>query len=195
MPGYWHNKALTRAAFDAEGYYKLGDALKFVDPNDPSQGLLFDGRINEDFKLSTGTWVSVGPLRAHVIDHFAPLVHDVVIAGLDRDYIAALVFPEIEACRKFCPDLPAHTAPGRVLTDARVRDQFAARLNALAAVNPGGSTRVCRIMLLEQPPSIDSGEMTDKGSINQRAVLQNRAGLMELLYAISLPAHVVAIDA
>jgi feruloyl-CoA synthase len=105
------------------------------------------------------------------------------------------VIPEVEACRKLCPDLPADAAPGRVLTDARVRDQFAARLNALAAMKPGGSTRVCRIMLLEQPPSIDSGEMTDKGSINQRAVLQNRAALVELLYAMSPPAHVVAVDA
>src|SRR5262249_59183267 len=90
----------TREAFDEEGYYRLGDALKFVDPNDPAKGLLFDGRIAEDFKLSTGTWVSVGPLRARFLDHFAPYVRDVVFAGAGRDDIAVLIFPDIEACRK-----------------------------------------------------------------------------------------------
>ena len=99
-PGYWRQDELTRDAFDEEGFYKIGDALKFVDPDDPGQGLLFDGRIAEDFKLSTGTWVSVGPLRARFIDHFAPYVRDVVFAGADRDDIAALVFPDVEACRK-----------------------------------------------------------------------------------------------
>ena len=99
-PGYWRQENLTREAFDEEGFYKIGDALKFVDPNDPGRGLLFDGRIAEDFKLSSGTWVSVGPLRARFVDHFAPYVRDAVFAGADRDDIAALVFPDIEACRK-----------------------------------------------------------------------------------------------
>ena len=99
-PGYWRQEHLTREAFDAEGFYKIGDALKFVDAGDPGKGLLFDGRIAEDFKLSTGTWVSVGPLRARFVDHFTPYVRDVVFAGADRDDIAALIFPDIEACRK-----------------------------------------------------------------------------------------------
>ena len=99
-PGYWRQAHLTREAFDEEGFYKIGDALKFADPDDPLKGLLFDGRIAEDFKLATGTWASVGPLRARFIDHFAPYVRDVVLAGPDRDDIAALVFPDIEACRK-----------------------------------------------------------------------------------------------
>ena len=100
-PGYWRRPDLTKDAFDEEGFYKIGDALKFVDPNEPSQGLLFDGRLAEDFKLASGTWVSAGALRAQFVDHCAPLVRDAVIAGADRDDIAVLVFPDIEACRKF----------------------------------------------------------------------------------------------
>ena len=120
-PGYWRQDEITRAAFDDEGFYKIGDALKFADPNEPSKGLLFDGRIAEDFKLSTGTWVSVGPLRARFIDHFAPYVRDVVFAGPDRDDIVALVFPDVEACRKLS-GLAADAAPaarGRGTASAR----------------------------------------------------------------------------
>src|SRR5215510_14052026 len=163
-PGYWRQEQLTRDAFDEEGFYKLGDALKFVDPNDPSKGLLFDGRIAEDFKLSTGTWVSVGPLRARFIDHFAPYVRDVVIAGADRDIIAVLVFPEIEACRSLCGDL-ADAKPDAIVADRRIEQHFAALLSELATLSSGSSTRVCRLLLAAVPPSIDTGEMTDKGSI------------------------------
>ena len=106
-PGYWRAPALTADAFDEEGFYKIGDALKFDDPADPAKGLLFDGRLAEDFKLATGTWVSVGPLRAAFIAHFAPLVRDVVLAGADRDEVTALVFPDLDACRKLAPDLAA----------------------------------------------------------------------------------------
>ena len=130
-PGYWRQEQLTREAFDDEGFYKIGDALKFVDPNDPSKGLLFDGRIAEDFKLSTGTWVSVGPLRARFIDHFAPYVRDVVFAGGDRDYLAALVFPDIESCRKLAnlgPDAPLSDIIGA----PPVRAKFAEQLTKLA---------------------------------------------------------------
>ena len=194
-PGYWRQQQLTQEAFDEEGFYKLGDALKFADPADPGKGLLFDGRIAEDFKLSTGTWVSVGPLRARLIDHFAPYVRDVVFAGADRNDIAVLVFPDLEACRKLCPELPADAAPGTVLGDARTRAQFAVLLNRLAAASPGSSTRVCRAILLEQPPSMDAGEMTDKGSINQRAVLKNRADAVDELYAAPLSSRVIVIDA
>ena len=112
-PGYWRQEQLTRDAFDEEGFYKIGDALKFADPADPGKGFLFDGRIAEDYKLSTGTWVSVGPLRARFIDHFAPYVRDVVFAGPDRDDIVALVFPDIEACRKLAPEHAADAAPAR----------------------------------------------------------------------------------
>jgi feruloyl-CoA synthase len=191
-PGCWRQDELTRNAFDSEGYYKLGDALKFADPSDPGKGLLFDGRIAEDFKLSTGTWVSVGPLRARFLDHFAPYARDVVIAGADRDDLAVLVFPDIDACRKLCPDI-TDAAPPALLADRRVRDEFAKRLTSLAKESPGSSARICRLALLEVPPSMDVGEATDKGSINQRTVLKHRAALVEELYAKPCPARVISI--
>jgi feruloyl-CoA synthase len=192
-PGYWRQPQLTREAFDSDGFYRIGDALKFADPADAGKGFLFDGRIAEDFKLSTGTWVSVGPLRARFIDACAPYVRDVVFAGPDRDDIVALVFPDIEACRKLAPEHAADAAPAAVLDDVRVRRKFAAVLEALAATSPGSSTRVMRAVLMAEPPSMDKGEMTDKGSINQRAVLKNRAALVDELYAAPLSSRVIAI--
>jgi feruloyl-CoA synthase len=192
-PGYWRQAALTREAFDAEGFYRIGDALKFADAARPELGLMFDGRIAEDFKLSTGTWASIGPLRAHVIDYFAPLVRDVVLAGSDRDELAALVFPDIEACRGIA-GLASDVAAEAVLQHAAVREQFAARLTALAKATPGSSARVERILLMSEPPSMDKGEMTDKGSINQRAVLKNRAALVEELYALPVSSRIIAAD-
>ena len=193
-PGYWRQDGLTREAFDEEGFYKIGDALKFADPANPDKGFLFDGRIAEDFKLSTGTWVSVGPLRARFIDHFAPYVRDVVFAGPDRDDIVALVFPDVEACRKLAPEHAADAVPAAVLADIRVRIKFAELLKALAVASPGSSTRVVRAILMAEPASMDKGEMTDKGSINQRAVLKNRAALVDELYATPLSSGVIAID-
>jgi feruloyl-CoA synthase len=192
-PGYWRRPDLTKDAFDAEGYYKIGDALKFVDPADPSQGLLFDGRLAEDFKLLSGTWVSAGALRAQFVDHCAPLVRDAVIAGADRDDVAVLVFPDVEACRKLA-GLNADAALATVLADPKLRDEFKKRLNALARQSTGGSTRICRLILMAEPPSLDAGEATDKGSINQRAVLSRRAALVDELYANQPSANVIAID-
>jgi feruloyl-CoA synthase len=166
-PGYWREPELTRAAFDEEGFYRSGDAMRFIDPADPAQGLEFDGRIAEDFKLSSGTWASVGPLRARFLAAASPYVHDVVLTGHDRDWIGALVFPDAEACRK--------------LDD--LEGWFAALLARLAAGTTGSSTRIERLVVLETPPSIDAGEVTDKGSINQRAVLAQRAALVGALYA------------
>lgn len=190
-PGYWRSPELTAAAFDEEGFYRLGDAVRYAVPGDPDGGFLFDGRIAEDFKLATGTWVSVGPLRTAFLAAFAPLARDVVVAGHDRDDIAALVFPDMEACR-------ALAAPGladaEVLADARVRAAFAERLARFSAAATGSSNRVRRLTLLATPPSIDTGEITDKGSINQRAVLAARAGLVEDLYAEDPPAHVVTAE-
>jgi feruloyl-CoA synthase len=193
-PGYYKAPQLTADAFDDEGFYKIGDAVKFADPADPSKGLLFDGRLAEDFKLATGTWVSVGPLRAAFIAHFAPLVRDVVLAGADRDDITALVFPDADACRKLAPDLAADAAVAALLADPRVRAEFARLLDTLLQSGSGTSSRICRAILLAELPSLDIGEMTDKGSINQRAVLANRAALVEDLYADPPPPHVITAD-
>jgi feruloyl-CoA synthase len=192
-PGYWRQEHLTREAFDAEGFYKIGDALKFVDPDDPGKGLLFDGRIAEDFKLSTGTWVSVGPLRARFVDHFAPYVRDAVFAGADRDDIAALVFPDVEACRKLA-GLGSDASPAAIVAAPAVRATFAERLKKLAAASPGSSTRVERAIVMAEPPSMDKSEATDKGSINQRAVLKNRAALVDELYTQPLSSRVIAAE-
>jgi feruloyl-CoA synthase len=190
-PGYWRSPALNAQAFDEEGFYKIGDALKFADANDPAKGLLFDGRLAEDFKLATGTWVSVGPLRAEFIAHFAPFVRDVVLAGAERDDATALIFPDLDACRRLAPDLPANAAASSLLADARLRAEFARLLDALADPKRGTSRRIMRAILLVETPSLDIGEMTDKGSINQRAVLAHRAALVEELYANPPPAHVI----
>jgi feruloyl-CoA synthase len=189
-PGYWREPVLTANAFDEEGYYRLGDGLKFEDPADPRKGLLFDGRIAEDFKLGTGTWVSVGPLRARVLEHLAPYARDVVIAGADRDAVTLLVFPDLEACRRLAPDLDAN-APA-IIVDPRVRREFQFLLGTLAKTSTGSSNRVARAILLDTPPSLDAGEITDKGSINQRAVLKARAALVEELYAATPSARIIS---
>ncbi len=188
MPGYWRQDALTAAAFDEEGYYRLGDALKFADPDDPAEGLLFDGRVTEDFKLATGTWVNVGPLRARLLAALEPYARDVVIAGADRGEIGALIFPNLDACRALC-------AGDDITCDAGVLAAIQTRLATLAMASTGSSNRVCRAILLAEPPSLDAGEMTDKGSINQRAVLSRRAALVAELYACETSPRVLVIAA
>ena len=181
-PGYWRQSELTQAAFDEEGFYKYGDAAKPAAADDFSAGLDFDGRIAEDFKLASGTWVSVGPLRARFISACAPLVRDVVIAGINRDEITALVILDLDGCRLINPALPA-TDVGACARDARVRDAFRQRFSAFQATSTGSSTRVVRALLIDGPLSIDRGEVTDKGSINQRAVLEHRKTMVEALYS------------
>ena len=178
-PGYWRAPELTAKAFDEEGFYCLGDAIKFADPAEPKKGFLFDGRLTEDFKLSSGTWVSVGPLKTRLIAAFAPLVRDAVLTGLDRDFVGAIVIPDVDACREFCGGLPA----GEALRSDKLRAAMAERLQAFAATSTGSSTRVERLVVLVDPPSIDVGEITDKGSINQRAVLEHRRGMVEDIHA------------
>jgi feruloyl-CoA synthase len=192
-PGYWRQPDLTAKAFDEEGFYKIGDALKFEDENDPIKGLLFDGRIAEDFKLGTGTWVSVGPLRAKFISHFAPYVRDVVIGGADRDYIAVLVVPDVDGLRGLTPDLAKDAAPTDVLGHAAVKAKFQELLTSFAKSSTGSSNRVMRAVLLAEPPSLDVGEITDKGSINQRAVLAHRKTLVDELYSDPPSVRVITI--
>ncbi len=190
-PGYWRAPALTKAAFDEEGYYKIGDALKFEDSDDWSKGLVFDGRIAEDFKLATGTWVSVGPLRAAFIAHCAPLARDVVFAGPNRDDVAALIIPDVDACRKLAAGAAPDRSAAAVLGNAKVRATFARFLADLSAAGRGTSERIARAILLAEPPSLDLGEITDKGSINQRVVLTHRVALVEQLYMDPPPANVI----
>ncbi len=192
-PGYWRQPELTQKCFDEEGFYKMGDAVRFVDPQDVSKGFLFDGRLSEDFKLSTGTWVSVGPLRARILGHFSPLLRDCVIAGHDRDEVGMMVFPDVEACRALCPDLADGAAPAAILRSDSVLASFRALLESFARASTGSSNCVTRAVLMEEPPSLDAGEMTDKGSLNQRAVLDNRAALVEELYSAAESPHILRI--
>jgi len=167
-PGYYRRDDLTRAAFDEEGYYRIGDAVKLADPGDPARGIVFDGRVAEDFKLSTGTWVSVGGVRVSLIAACNPIVQDAVITGHDRDELGALVFLS-----------PAAQGMAAEAIRARLTDG----LRALAAEGGGSSSRPTRLLVMAEPPSIDANEITDKGYINQRAVLEKRAALVERLYA------------
>ena len=183
LPGYWKDQSNTAKAFDEEGFYRFGDAFRFADMDRPSKGFIFDGRVTEDFKLLTGTWVSVGPLRARLIAAFAPLVKDAVIAGHDRNEICALVFPDLEACRALKPAAAAGQTDSEVLASVPVRDSFRVLLGEMARTSTGSSTKIARLVLLDEPPSIDANEITDKGSINQSAVLMRRAKLIEELYA------------
>ncbi|GAA0741434.1 feruloyl-CoA synthase [Ideonella azotifigens] len=181
MPGYWREPQQTAEAFDEEGFYRTGDAVAFIDPEQPQGGLRFDGRIAEDFKLSSGTFVSVGPLRARVQLDGSPCVQDVVVAGLNRDDIGLLIFPRVDECRRLA-GLPADTPAAQVLSDAKVRDFFQQLVNRQWAAGTGGATRVARALVMATPPRLDLGEATDKGSLNQRAVLAHRAALVDALY-------------
>ena len=189
-PGFWRDEALTAALFDDEGYYRSGDAMGFVDPDDPEKGLVFDGRLAEDFKLSTGTWVSVGPLRARFLAQAAGLAQDVVIAAPDRDYVTALVFPNLDFCRRlFSGNAPEDAS--ELIDHPLVRSAFERVLTELAALSTGSSTHVARAVLLDAPPSLDAREITDKGSINQKNVLRNRAAVVDDLYASTPSARVL----
>ena len=191
-PGYWRQPELSKAAFDEEGFYKFGDALKPADPHDFHAGFDFDGRIAEDFKLASGTWVSVGPLRARFIAACAPLVRDVVIAGLNRDEISAIVVLDLDGCRLINATLP-YDDIAATAADRLIRDAFRERFAKFLASSTGSSTRITRAILLNGPLSIDRGEVTDKGSINQRAVLEHRSQLIEILYSPTPPAHVITL--
>lgn len=181
-PGYWRNPEATAQAFDEEGYYKTGDAVRFLDETDPDKGLVFDGRIAEDFKLSTGTWVNVGVLKAKVLSAGSPVVQDVVIAGLDQEYVGAILFLNPDACRQLAnlsTDTPNKDAFRHEATQQYI-DQLLLTLHKTAT---GSASRVAKAVIALDPPSIDLGEITDKGSLNQRAVLKHRASLVNELYA------------
>jgi feruloyl-CoA synthase len=182
-PGYWRQPDLTAKSFDEEGFFRMGDAVKFLDASDVSQGMVFDGRLAEDFKLSSGTWVSVGPLRARILGHFSPLIRDCVIAGIDRDDVGMLVFPDLEACRRLCGEFGGGANVVELLGRGVLRAAFQERLVSFAESATGSSNCVTRMILLDEPPSLDGGEVTDKGSLNQCAVLERRAALVEEMYS------------
>jgi feruloyl-CoA synthase len=185
-PGYWRNPEATAEAFDDEGYLCTGDAVKWIDEADPHQGLKFDGRTAEDFKLSTGTFVSVGPLRAKIIAAGAPLVQDVVITGLNEKEVGALVILALGPARKLA-GLSDTSTMKDVAAHAIVQRAMAELVTKLAQTATGSSGRIARAVVLTEPPNIDKGEITDKGSINQRAVLKERATLVQALYADTAP--------
>jgi feruloyl-CoA synthase len=170
-PGYWKRPDLTAAAFDEEGFFRMGDAGRLVDPDDPARGIAFDGRIAEDFKLASATWVHVGALRTSVIAAGAPLIQDAVVAGLDRDEIGLLLFLN----------------PAEAATRPDTRGFLEEALRRYNAENPASSHRIGRAVVLTEPPSIDANEITDKGYINQRAVLERRAAIVERLYSTDAP--------
>ncbi len=189
-PGYWRQPDKSAECFDDEGYYRIGDALKFVDPADPNRGLLFDGRVSEDFKLSTGTWVNMSAMRGALIRTFQPCLRDAVITGLDRNHVGALLFLDVDGARRIAPEL-ATADEAALAGHPALRAMFQGRLDAMAQTATGSSNLVARVVVLDRPPSADRSEVTDKGSINQRAVMAARSELVEDLYREPPPAHVI----
>jgi feruloyl-CoA synthase len=180
-PGYYKNPEKTGEAYDDEGFYRLGDGARFVNPGNPLEGLVFDGRVAEDFKLSTGTWVSAGKLRVDAVAASNGVLADALVAGLDRAFIGLLGFPNLPACRNIAGD--QSLAAEDIVHHPAVLERLAEGLRAYNTGNPGSSTRVLRALLMVEPPSVDAGELTDKGYINQAVALGRRAPLVEKLYA------------
>ncbi|MGB3069024.1 MAG: AMP-binding protein [Ottowia sp.] len=180
-PGYYGQPELTAQAFDEEGFFCMGDAARFVNASDPSQGLFFAGRVKEDFKLLTGTWVATGPLRAAVLDALAPLVQDLVITGHDKPWLGALIWPSLQACRRLMGEPQASLA--QAAASPAVRAAMAAGLARHNRTYSGSSTRMLRALLLTEPPSTEDGEINEKAYVNQSAVLSRRQDLVAQLYA------------
>jgi feruloyl-CoA synthase len=192
-PGYWRQADLTRNAFDEEGFYRLGDAVRLIDPENPTRGLKFDGRIGEDFKLGNGSWVSVGPLRTELITALSPIAQDVVLAGLDAGFVAAIIIPDVTACAALLKR-DALPSCGELAGDVLLLEKLRERLAAHARAHPASTRCIRRAVLLPTPPSLDRGEITDKGSINQRAILSHHADLVAQLYSAAPGAHVAIIE-
>ncbi|MFZ1387038.1 MAG: feruloyl-CoA synthase [Thiolinea sp.] len=182
FPGYWKNPEATEKAFDEDGFYMIGDAMKYVDATKPELGLLFDGRVSEDFKLLTGTWVHVGAIRVAGIDALKPIAQDIVVTGHDRSKVGFLVFPNLPECRRLCPDLPADAPVETVLAHPAIRECVNQGLRSMRVNGSGSSMFASSALLMAEPPSAEAGEITDKGYINQRLVLNRRAELVNALY-------------
>ncbi|HJQ55625.1 MAG TPA: feruloyl-CoA synthase [Vineibacter sp.] len=193
-PGYWRDPDKTREAFDAEGFYRIGDAGRLADDADPSKGIIFDGRVAEDFKLTSGTWVNVGSLRVAAIAAAQPVIQDCVVTGHDRDDVGLLVFVNPAGCLSLCPGLKPETPIAELIRRPEVRQRLC---EGLATHNRGGgsSMRIARVLMLAAPPGIDANEITDKGYINQRAVQEHRAADVARLYAETPGPDVITIVA
>ena len=181
--GYYKRPDLTAQYFDEEGYYCIGDAVKWVDPDYPEKGMIFDGRVAEDFKLANGTWVSTGSLRLSLIDALDPLARDVVIAGHDRDEVGILVLLTEAMQKKYADQPGALSADGRRIVAPALIEAVQEKISRYNQGNPSPSRRVGRALILAEPLSVDKNEITDKQYINQGAVLSNRADLVALLFA------------
>jgi len=192
-PGYWKRPDLTAAAFDEEGFYMPGDAVRFEDADNPSKGFVFDGRLAEDFKLTTGTWVAVGMLRIAALAAASPALQDAIVAGHDRGFVALLAWPNPAGCKSLIgPGAP--DSPAELVAHEAVRAHVQKALSAFNAKQSGRSQRIGRILLLPDPPSIDANEITDKGYINQRLALERRAAAVERLFAAKLDREIIEIE-
>jgi feruloyl-CoA synthase len=193
MPGYWKDSESTRRAFDEDGFLCMGDAVRFLDPNDPCKGLVFDGRLSENFKLMSGTWVRVGELRWTVVQACDPIVQDVAITGHDRNELGVLVFLNAKVCQSMCAENGDLLDMEALVKHPKVRSSLLEKLRAYNRLNSGNSTKICRALLLTKPADSDANEINDKGYLNQRAVLAHRAHLVEKLYAAGPNDHEVLI--
>ena len=182
-PGYLNRPDLTAAAFDEDGFYKIGDAGAFADPSDPSKGIIFNGRVAEDFKLNTGTWVHVGGLRVGLVAAAAPIVQDALVTGQDLGYVGILAWPNVQGCRDLCGDSQNERSVADLIRSHEVMEHLRLTVTVYNATQGGSSSTIRRIMLMTEPPSIDANEITDKGYINQRAALEKRKDLVAALYA------------
>jgi feruloyl-CoA synthase len=194
FPGYFGRPDLTREAFDEDGFYRIGDAGRLADPGDPSKGVVFDGRVAEDFKLTTGTWVHVGALRLAALEATAPALQDAVVVGHDREAIGLLAWPNLAGLRQICKDPSLHGDAGKLIKAPDVVDHIRRGLAAHNARNPGSASAIRRVLLLLDPPSIDADEITDKGYINQRAVIEHRREMVAKLYARAVEPEVIMLD-
>jgi feruloyl-CoA synthase len=179
-PGYWKRPDLTAAAFDEEGFYRPGDAVRFADPEDISKGLMFDGRLAEDFKLATGTWVHVGALRVGVLAAASPVLQDAIIVGENLPFIGVLAWLNVAGCQHLIGNDASLAELAQHLT---IRDHVRNAMMQWNETRSGSSERVARVLLLADQPSIDANEITDKGYINQRAATAQRQREITLLYA------------
>ena len=192
-PGYYRRPDLTAAAFDEDGFFKLGDAVRFMDADRPEAGLLFDGRVAEDFKLLSGIWVHVGHLRLAAISAASPVIQDAVVTGHDQEDVGLLVFPSEAGCRAVCGGAATDLPLSQLIRQPNVRASLVKGLGAHNAANPASSTRIARVLLMDEPASVDGHEITDKGYINQRAVLERRQRLVETLYSPADNAEVIVL--